>query len=1011
MSYLIRFSVKNRKVTIILSIILMIAGILSYLNLPRQENPDVTSPSAVITTIYPGASAEEVEELITKKIETEISLLEGIESIESISSDNASIVIITINYSVDKDKQWDNLDKIINRIKPTLPEGAFMPTIDTESMVETAGMILALYGNDYSYENLSAYAEDLKKELINTEGIKKVAIEGSLQKQIYINIRTDLLNQMSLSIEDIHQLLLMQNIEIPSGSIDTHSGKIGVSIPGSFENLRDIENMVIDISESFGITRLKDIAEVTIGYDTESKKFEFNKVPAVLLTAYFKDNQNIMKTGKEIDAILNKATANMPESMHIKKITYQPDDVSASVNKFIINLFQGVFFVLLVVLIGMGWKNAAIVSTAMPFSILVTFIAMRLLQINIHQISVAALIISLGILVDNSIVVTDAIQHKIDEGYDPAEASSIGAIETSAPVFSSTLTTVAAFAPLVVLPGEAGEFAKSLPIVVIIALSVSYVSAMLLVPAITSIVLDKSKKSLVKNNYLKNIFKNALLKTLKHSVLTLILVFSFFIISVGVGLYFLPIEIFPYADKNYLYIETENEKKGDIDHTEQLVQKLYTLLEEEQSITSYIAAIGGYLPKFYLTVPPGTDAEHSAQILATFSLNESFPTNEAYAIFLDQKLNAQITGGKINVALPAITAPTADVEVILFGDEKNSLYEYAENLMSKISSLESIEKVENNIPRTAYKYELVIDDDLSTVVGLTKYDIQRQVNMALNGIKSSTLTTPTKEYEIYLQSDIKSITDLENLMIKSSLTGQKILLKQVSQMGLTLQTPLVYRYSRKPSVTIKAQVAQNYNVQSSQSHIEDLINDSLTEDGLVVNFKGEKETINKYLGGIAEAALYALAAIYIILLLQFKSSRQSLIILLTVPLSVIGSIAGLYLFRQPFSFTAGLGLASLIGIVVNNAILLLEHINHETREGETVTNACISSLDRRYRPIMLSTITTVIGLAPLAISGSSFFMPMAVTLMSGLSVSTFFTLLVIPTMFDRIFSGSKAHNV
>jgi multidrug efflux pump subunit AcrB len=440
------------------------------------------------------------------------------------------------------------------------------------------------------------------------------------------------------------------------------------------------------------------------------------------------------------------------------------------------------------------------------------------------------------------------------------------------------------------------------------------------------------------------------------------------------------------------------------------MNSIYDILNQEESISSFTSSIGGYLPKFYLTIAPGADAAHKGQILAFIELNNNFTSKEAYAYYLDSKLNSIIIGGNIDVNLPALTAPTADIEIILYSEDKSSLYSYADTLSSKIINLESIEKVDNNIPKASYQYELLINDDLSTFLGLTKYDIQKQVNMALTGIKTSTLIVDNVEYDIYLKSNISSITDIENFKIKSSFTGNKILLKQVAEMGLKAETPIIYRYDRIPSVTIKAKIAEGYSVQSSQKYIEELVNNTLNQDIIQVSYKGEKDTINKYLGGIAEAALYALAAIYVILLIQFKSSRQALIILMTVPLSIIGSIAGLYLFKQPFSFTAGLGLASLIGIVVNNAILLLEYINSSIFEGNSIKYSCVSSLERRYRPIMLSTITTIMGLIPLAFSGSSFFVPMAVTLMSGLFISTFFTLIVIPTLFNSIFEKSNKYN-
>ncbi|SHJ02239.1 Multidrug efflux pump subunit AcrB [Dethiosulfatibacter aminovorans DSM 17477] len=1006
MKGLINFTVHNRKVAVVLAVIIMISGVISYSSLPRQENPDVTSPSAMITTIYPGASAEEVESLITKKIENEISIIEGIENIESISSGNVSIVIVTINYSVDKDEQWSNLSKIIDSISDELPQGAYPPEIDTENLVETAGLIITLSGEEYSYDKLSYFAENIKNDLLRIEGIKKVNIDGNLEKQVYVEMNLDSLDKTNLSVEDIYNLLLIQNTNIPSGSLDTSSGKISVNIPGTFENIHDIENLVIHISNNFGITRLKDIAHIYMGYEENAKKFKTNNNPAVLITGYFKDDQNIVEIGEQVEYVLNKKLSELPATLEAEKLVYQPDEVKNSINKFIVNLLEGILFVIITVFIGMGYKNAAIVSTAIPFSIFLTFTAMRYLEIDLHQISIAALIIALGILVDNSIVVTDAIQVKLDEDVDPVRASIDGAIDTSGPVFSSTLTTVAAFAPLIALPGEAGEFAKSLPIVVIIALTASYISAMLLVPALTCIFKGKAKMILPKKNRTKKLFSTMLQFGLKHSVLTIVSIFSFFVVSIGIGLYFLPVEIFPYADKDYLYIDVSNEKKGDKDSTEKLIDDISRILDDEENIAGYTSSIGGYLPKFYLTVATGANSDHTGQLIV-FLDDSKLIDKTSYADYLEKMLVDTLIGSRIEVKQPAISSPGADIEISMYDNDKKSLYSKAEDALREINSLESIKSTWSNIPKSVYQYNLEIDEDIASLMGLTKYDIQRQVNIALNGTDTSKLLTQNDEYDIYLESDIDSLGSLENLKIKSSFTGNKILLKQVSKVNLKSLIPIIHRYNRYPAVTINCDVKDYYNTQDAQVQIEELMNKTIDDTNILIDYGGEKETVTKYLGGIAEAALYALAAIYVILLIQFKSSRQSLIILLTVPLSVIGSLTGLYLFQQPFSFTAGLGLASLIGIVVNNAILLLEHINSEIKKGISIRNACESSLNRRFRPIMLSTITTVMGLLPLALSGSSFFTPMAVTLMSGLIVSTFFTLIVIPTMFNSIFNRTS----
>lgn len=998
---LIKNAVRGRKVTILISIVILLYGIFSYYYLPRQENPDVTSPSALITTVFPGASAEDITELVTKKIEDEAAKIDGIEYIESISSNSFSAVIVTINYDVDKEEQWDKLRNVIEAVQ--LPEGCYNPVIDTESIVETAGMIISISGENYSYDQLEDFAQEIKYSLMNIEGLRKVDIEGKVDKKVFVKIDIEKLNQYAVSIEDIYNLLKAQNVEIPSGSIETDSTKIDVKIPGSFQSLDDIKNLIVTASQNGSVLRLSDIADVYFG-EQDSKKYLNNGDNAVLITGYFNENKNIVLIGDKINESIEKAKEALPDNVEVYNVTFQPQDVKKSINDFIFNLIEGIAFVIIVVLIGMGLRNALIVSTAIPLSILAAFIVMKLIDIELHQISIAALIIALGILVDNSIVIADAIQVKINEGIDLKKASIEGAKESSGPVFSSTLTTIAAFATLIVLPGEAGEFAKSLPIVVIIALIASYVTAMFITPTLASVFFRENKKMNKQNSKSRRLFNKMLNIGLKHGRLSVISVFTVLIISIGVGIWVLPLEIFPYTDKDYVYIDIKNEKKGDIKSTADLIKDIEGLLNEEKAIENITSSIGGYLPKFYLTVSTGASSDDFSQLLLNIDLSKDkeFNDKEKYALHLQKKLEDNVPGAEINVKLLAITAPGSDIEVRLSGNNRDDLNKAAETIKSELALLESTYNVNYDITKEEYEYYLNVNTDEASLLGLTRYDIQRQINIALNGAAATIYKNDGKEYDIYLKSNISDINMLENLAIKSSVTNNKILLKQVADIELRNVMPTIKRYNRMSSVEITSEIKPGYGTQNTQSYIENKILPNMDLTGISVSFGGEKETIFKYLRGILVAAIFALAVIYIILLIQFNSLLQPIIILMTVPLSIIGSIFGLWIFRQPFSFTAGLGLASLIGIVVNNAILLIEYINRARKQGMLVKQACINSVQKRFRPIMLSTITTIMGLVPLAFSGSSFFTPMAVTLMCGLAISTIFTLVIIPTLYNLL---------
>jgi multidrug efflux pump subunit AcrB len=1004
MKKIISFLLKEKYVAVAAFVLTILFGIFSFYRMPRQENPDITSPSALITTVYPGASAHDVEELVTKKIEEEASKIDGIEKIDSISNDNFSAVIVTISYSVDKEKQWSDLKEYIDNVKGELPSGCYEPDIDTESMVETAGMLLSVSGENLSSSQLDYYVKQLKQNLLSIDEINKITIAGNAQKKVFVKTNAMKLNNYSISIEEIYNLLQAQNLRIPAGAIETPGGKINVNVPESFESLEDIENIIIAASDK-GIVRLKDVARVYFGEDDDTKKIYSDGKNAVVLSAYFKTGNNVVLVGDEIDNAILKTKNSASVNLNIDKITFQPEDVKLALDDFILNLFEGIIFVIVIVLIGMGIRNALIVSVSLPLTIFASFCFMYIFKIDLQQISIAGLIMAVGMVVDNSIVVTDAVQMRLNEGLSNNQAALEGVMESAVPVFTSTLTTVAALATLFVLPGEAGEFIKTMPVVIIAALLFSYVVSIFVVPVFAAMFFRINTKLDNHDSKTRLIFSNLLIAAFSRKKMTAVLVFGIFFLSVAAAVLVLPLEIFPYTDKDYLYVDVVNSKKGDIKSTYDLTKNVESLLDDEKAIESISTCVGGYFPKYYLTSAIGSDSADFSQLIVKFNLknDKTFGKDkQEFMMHIQNKLNDNISGAQITAKLLAITAPGSDIEIFISGNERNKLVEKANMIKNELMNIDGLYNITSSYAKNRQEYSVDVNNSAAAMMGLTKYDIQRQVNIALSGIKSSVLRLDDNEYDIVLKSDIASISELENFKIKSTATGNKIMLKQAADVTLNAAEPSAQRYNKTPVIKVTAEVSKGYSSQKIQNKIEKLINLNYSDDDASFEFGGEKQTLSKYLKGLGIAAAISLAAIFVILMIQFNSLVQPLIIMISVPLSVIGSIFGLWIFNQPFSFTAGLGLLSLIGIVVNNAILLLEYINRARHDGLTIEEACKSSVKRRFRPIMLTTITTVVGLMPLALSASSFFTPMAVALMTGLMVSTLLTLIVVPMFYSMV---------
>ncbi len=1006
MKTLIRNLIEARRVTLFLAVILAVVGIYGYYLLPRQENPDVTAPIALIVTTYPGASPKEVNELVTKKIEDEMAELDNFDYVSSRSEDSLSVVIVFFETNADNEKAMQDVRNVMSDVESKLPSGVMDVDVRTD-IVETAGMIISLSGENYSYEQLASFGEQFKKALMNVEGVSKFNIVGELSKEVKVDVDTNKLNFLEMSLVDLDKYLFVQNIEIPSGDLDTEDGNIKVKTSGMFESVKDIKNLVIGVSKETGVvTKLSDIANIYIGLEDGTEKFKQDGNNAVLLTGYFKESKNVVLIGKEVRKRIEKVKSTLPKDLIVEEVVYQPDAVSVSTNEFMKNLLMGIILVIFVVFFGLGFRNAIVVSTAIPLSILMTFGAMYFIGIKIHQISLTALIIALGILVDNAIVISDTVQVKFDNGSDIIDASINGTTMSAIPIFTATLTTIAAFSPLLGLEGPAGQFIAPIPKVLIIAMVASYIVAMFIIPSLAVTFFKRTKERKIKPNKLRNFFKKLLDIGLKKKVLTTVVTLGVLIMVIVFILPILPFEFFPYADKDILYIDIEAERAGDIEFTESLTDNISIILTDVPELISNTVSIGNGMPKFYSTMMPPKPSKSYAQMVCHFDLDigeNRFNSRVELKDYLQKKLDSSISGGKATVKLLEYAEPQlAKVVVRVSGENYERISEVVDELEVKMNDIKELSNVISDKNPLTYQISVDSDSDIASSMGITTYDLQSQMNIALYGKKSTVFRKDGKEYDVKLKSNMSSKADIENMLVKSSITNNKILLRQFADVTWSKKHDTIRNYKREETITVYANEKHNANSVEIEKYIEEKIIPTIDTTGVNITFDGEREQVDKHFGAATRLAFGTVILIFVILVIQFKSFVQPFIILMTIPLSLIGSIIGLWLFKQPLSFTGVLGIIALIGLVVKNGILLIEYINEARKRGEDIDSSCKDAVGKRFNAIILSSLTTILGLFPLSISGSELFAPMAVSLMSGLLVSTFLTLIVIPVMYSLV---------
>ncbi|SMP68603.1 efflux RND transporter permease subunit [Anoxynatronum buryatiense] len=1015
---MIKLPIKNKTVTIFSMIMIILFGFYSYNTTPKQEYPEFPAPFAMITVIYPGASAEEVEVLVTERLEEKLAELRNYDYTTSTTLNSAAAIILVLDGNISQaelEQTWNELYRMMEDVKRNLPAGVADINIDT-NLLETSGILIGLSGDNYSYERLVAYGERLKNNLMGLGGINRFEIIGEQEKELKVEVDLQKLDLYNMSIGEISNVLAAQNIQLPSGTIQDNTMKFHVNQEGLFKSLEEIENTIIYIREDKIIVRLKDVAEVYMGLKDSNYKIRNNGESGLLLAGYFKGDVNVVAAGKEVREALEDFKTQLPEDISIDEIVYQPEEVGKSVNDFVKNLIGGVFIVILVVMVGMGIRNATTVSFAIPLSMFITFITMGLLGIKIHMITITGLIMALGMLVDNAIVVSDSIQNKIDEDIDQLTACVEGTKEVAIPVLSSTLTTIAAFSPLLLLPKSVGAFFGGIPQMIIISLIASYGIAIFITPLMAYLFFRKSKSNRKKDGKIKRMFERLLVLGMKYKARTLLVAFIILVLSLTL-VSTLPQELFPTSDKDMIYIDIQTEYLSNLDKTDDLVKEIEAVLREQTEITAYTSSIGGGLPKFDLSIMPQSNAPNSAQIVMRVNLlkGEVFKTNEELVRHLQRIYDKKIVGANVIVKeLEMEGFLGAPIQIKVKGKEMEDIIEAKETIKDALINIEGSTNVRDDLPLLDYQFRMTIDGNRALAYGLTKHEIQNEVNMALMGKRASVFREEGEEFDILVKGNISRLEELENLKIKSAATGLQVLLKDVASVNFEPVVGQINRYKGERAIAVQGNVAEGYNAIEIQTILEEKIRD-IDFPNVTIVPEGEKADLEGDLGSMGISAIFALFLLFIILMIQFNSVIQPGIILASIPLSLIGSMVALAVLRQPLSLFSVLGVVSLMGVVINNAIILIDYINGQRKNGMAIDEACSKAVSARFRPVILSTTTTVFGLSPLALFGSDLFRPMAIAFMGGLMVATLLTLVIIPVLYSLIEGKIEAfksiHNI
>jgi multidrug efflux pump subunit AcrB len=1014
-----RFALEKSTVTMVFSVMLLVYGVLSFLDLPRAKDPGFIIRTATVVTYFPGASAKRVEQLVTDKLEKTIQEMPEIDNIRSTSKNGVSIVFVDI---LEKHKKmrpiWDSLRRKVDKGSRNLPSGTSKPIVNDE-FGDVYGTMISLSSDGLSPKELENIADDTKDIFLRISDVAKVEILGVQPQRVHVEFDNSKLAKLNISASYLKSILDQKNIVLSGGSIKVDSSRLAIEPTGNYENIEQIGNTIIPLDTGEHIY-LKDISNIKYEYKDPSS-FIVNKdgKQALVLAISMKKDGDIIKLGEKIDQTVLKVQDKLPLGVHLDRLFNEPKVVKKIIDNFVTNLLQAMGLVIIVMLFTLGLRTGLIVAVLIPMSVLTSFIIMSFFDIWLDQVSLAALIISLGLLVDSAIVMSESIMVLMQRGKSVIEASIQSANELKIPLLTSALTTAAAFLPIFLAKSNTGEYTNAIFKVVTITLLSSWVLALTLTPVLSKYFMKKDMKKHSHENFIYTTYRKFLNLLLSYRWLVVICIIGVFIASLKL-LDLVPKKFFPPSDEPTFTVEMRLPIGTAIETTQKSVMKIENYIKtkymkeknkEQNQVTNFVSFIGESAPRFWLAYDQElASAEYSTLLvnLRTYNNLEVIKKdieNFAKLSFPDMQVSAKPLGNG-----PPVKKP---IEIRLSGKDIDKLFSLVSVVKQELGKIAGVKGIVDDWGIRNKKLVVDIDESKALKEGISNLDIALSLQSALSGFEVTTFRKEDKLIPIVLRSNENTKDDLdrlESINVYSQTSGKNIPLSQVATIKPVFEESKIVRRDRQKTVTIGAYIKDGYNALAVFDEVTPFMQ-KFQDDlplGYYYEFGGEYEASGKANKSIAVNLPIAFMVILLLMVAQFNSIRKPIIILSSIPLGIIGVSIGLYMTNSYFGFMTLLGIISLSGIVINNAIVLLERIKIEELEnGFSKYDAIIEASISRFRPILLTTITTMFGLVPLWLSGGIMWEPMAISIIFGLMFSTLLTLSFVPVLYSLFFGIKK----
>jgi len=1010
---LTRLAVNNNRVTWVVLAVIVLAGLQAFINMPRAYDPGFIIRTAQVVTYFPGAAAERVEALVSSPIEEVVKELPELDFVQSESRNGVSIVSVNICESYSEMRPiWDNLRRKIDSIVEELPGGVSVPQVN-DDFGDVYGIVVGLTGEGFTFSELDTISDEVKAVFLQIQDTAKVEILGIQEERVFVEYNNARLADLGLSPGLLTQILEERNIVVSGGSFKLGDERISLEPSGNFESIEEIGDTLLRLPETNQLFQLRDVATLNRSYvDPPEELISINGSPGIAIAIAMREGGNNIELGQAVKAAIADFYDTYPIGIEFKLVNFSPQEVEDKVKGFVANLLQAIGVVTLVMLLTLGFRTGLVVSSLIPITMLLSMIVMSAFNIGLDQISLAALIIALGMLVDNGIVMSENIMVRMEKGQSASDAALSSAAELKTPLLTASLTTAAAFLPIYLAESSVGEFTASLFKVVTITLLSSWVVSLTIIPLLCVLFLRVKTGAVTTPSNLEGLYRKVLNGLLRYRTATLLLTAVVFIAALR-GFEFVPKLFFPPSDRSYFTVEFELPTGTSIDKTRRIVAEVEQYLEQLRSdpkadsgLRDWVAYVGSGGPRFVLShnpVPP--TPSFALMVVNTASPNAIASIRLALEEFSEDRYPDLELKTRLIENGPAVDNP---VEIRLSGTDSVALFTAVDAVKKQYQAVGGLRNISDDWGQRQKKIEVRINQARAVRVGITNQDIALSMQAGLTGIQLTEYREGEDVIPVVLRSNASTLHDINkvsSLSVYNQSSGQAVPLRQVADVKLVWDVAKVYRRDGIRTVAVGAQLEPGVTAADRMLFIQPWL-DAQREiwgPSVGVALGGESES-----SGDANEAIGAklpIAAFIILLLLvaQFNSLRKSAIVLATIPLGLIGVVASLLLGQSFFGFMTLLGVVSLAGIVINNAIVLLERVGLELAAGASHLDAILNAAVQRARPIMLTTATTVLGLLPLYLGGGEMWEPMALAIMGGLVVSTVFTLGVIPVLYATLY--------